>query len=221
MVFLWALGNQLAGRTPSPHEATSNGLLLSMATCVSAPVIVGLSWLFARIRAGQHAAAYLGFRRVPRKVLFRWTIPLLLFIAFSDSLTALLGRPVVPPFMVKAYETAGFMPLLWLSLIVAAPVGEETLFRGFLFEGISHSRLGAAGAVFLGSVLWASIHVQYDAYGIGIIFVCGLFLGYIRLKTQSIYPTIFLHGLMNLIALVEVMILPKVAHSGDVATVVR
>src|SRR5437879_12171172 len=118
--------------------------------------------------------------------------------------------------MVEAYETAGFKPLLWLALIVAAPAGEETLFRGFLFEGISHSRLGAAGAIFLGSILWASIHVQHDAYGIAIIFLCGLFLGYVRLKTQSIYPTIFLHGLMNLVALLEVMILPKIAHSGAV-----
>jgi len=135
---------------------------------------------------------------------------LLLLVVLSDALTVSLGRPIVPPFMVNAYQTAGFVPLFWFALIVAAPLAEESLFRGFLFEGIFHSRLGAAGAVILSALAWASIHLQYDLYGVATIFVSGLLLGYARLKTGSLYPTLFLHGLMNLIATVEVVVFLKV-----------
>ena len=52
--------------------------------------------------------------------------------------------------------------------------------------------------------------LQYDLYGVATIFVSGLLLGYARLKTGSLYPTLFLHGLMNLIATVEVVVFLKV-----------
>jgi len=89
--------------------------------------------------------------------------------------------------------------------MVAAPLGEETLFRGFFFQGLLRSRLGAPGAIALSSLFWALIHVQYDAYGIATIFVTGLFLGYARLKTQSLYVPIFLHSLNNLGATLELL----------------
>ena len=50
---------------------------------------------------------------------------------------------------------------------------------------------------------WASIHIQYDWYGRATIFVFGLVLGYVRLKTGSIVATMCLHSLMNLIATLE------------------
>ena len=189
--------------------AASNGLLLAVAAFACVPVVLGLSYLFARIRTGPHAALYLGFRPFQGKTLFRWSIAVLLLVALSDAVTVWLGRPVVPPFMVEAYQTAGFLPLFCLALIVAAPLAEESLFRGFLFEGILHSKLGPTGAVIFSALSWAVIHLQYDLYGIITIFVSGLLLGYVRLKTGSLYATMFLHGLMNLIATVEVAVFLK------------
>jgi membrane protease YdiL (CAAX protease family) len=78
---------------------------------------------------------------------------------------------------------------------------------------VLQSRLGAVGAVGLTSLVWALIHVQYDAYGIATIFVTGLLLGYVRLKTGSLYATIFLHGLMNLVATLEVVVVLR--HSSS------
>jgi membrane protease YdiL (CAAX protease family) len=92
---------------------------------------------------------------------------------------------------------------------------EEVLFRGFLFEGVLHSRLGAGGAVGFTSLVWALTHVQYDAYDIATIFVSGLLLGYVRLKTGSLYATIFLHGLMNLVAMLEAVVV--LGHSNPAA----
>jgi membrane protease YdiL (CAAX protease family) len=88
-------------------------------------------------------------------------------------------------------------------------MAEETLFRGFFFEGILHSKSGARGALIITAGTWASIHVQYDWYGRATIFVFGLFLGYVRLKTGSILVTMCLHSLMNLIATLELIVLLK------------
>jgi membrane protease YdiL (CAAX protease family) len=144
---------------------------------------------------------------VPGKEFIRWSIGMIVLEILSEGLTRLIGRPLVPESMFDAYKTAGFVPLLWFALMVAAPLAEEVLFRGFLFEGVLHSRLGAKGAIFLSALWWACIHVQYDCYGIATIFVAGLFLGYVRLKTGSILVTMFLHSLMNLIATVEIAVL--------------
>jgi hypothetical protein len=204
---VWVIAATVLGRPVHSQDLETNGLLLALACCVSTPVGVGLTWLFTRMRRTMRVADYLGYRPARRKEVLRWTLALLLLIVLSDSLTVWLGRPIVPESMVQAYRTARFVPLLVLAIVVLAPFMEETLFRGFLFEGILHSRLGRAGAIVLTSLLWSLIHVQYDAYGIATIFVSGLLLGYVRLRTGSLYATMFLHGLMNLVATVEVAVM--------------
>ena len=93
-----------------------------------------------------------------------------------------------------------------MALIVAAPLGEEFLFRGFLLEGFRHPWLGTFGAVLLTSVLWAALHMQYVYFGIVMILAVGIFLGYCRLKTGSLWLCIWLHAFMNLVATVELLI---------------
>ena len=203
VALIWAFIAAITHHGKLPKGWESSGLLLALATCASAPVAFGFTWLFAHLRKAMPAAEYLGFRRVSVRTMAPWTLALLALVAGSDFLTVSLGRPIVPPFMQTAYLTAQFVPLLWLALLVAAPLAEETLFRGFLFVGILNSRLGALGAVGITSLVWASIHLQYDAYGMGTVFVTGLLLGFVRLRTGSLYPTIFLHFLMNFIASLE------------------
>ena len=215
VVVVWVVVGAASGRSVAPRSLETNGLLLALATCVAGPVAIALTWLFARIRREMRVADYLALRPVSPKAVLKWATALLLLIMLSDMLTAWLGRPIVPEFMVRAYRTAGFVPLLGLALIVVAPLMEEVLFRGFLFEGVLHSRLGAGGAVGFTSLVWALTHVQYDAYGIATIFVSGLLLGYVRLKTGSLYATIFLHGLMNLVAMLEAVVV--LGHSNPAA----
>ena len=55
-----------------------------------------------------------------------------------DGLAYLVGQPMIPPFEDELYKSAqstGSLLLLWLVIVVAAPVGEEIMFRGFIFRG--------------------------------------------------------------------------------------
>ena len=90
-----------------------------------------------------------------------------------------------------------------LALVVAAPVMEELLFRGFLLRGYAASRLGPVGAVLLTSAAWASMHVQYEVFYVVQIFILGCVFGWLRLRSGSTTLTLILHGLVNLTAITQ------------------
>src|SRR4030095_14541940 len=105
-----------------------------------------------------------------------------------DLFTFMVGRDVVPRFMVEAYVSArasNSLPLFFVAVVVVAPIAEEIAFRGFLFRGLSQSWLGVSGALMATSAAWAAMHIQYDAFTVGQIFCIGLLLGWIRWASGS------------------------------------
>ena len=94
-----------------------------------------------------------------------------------------------------------------MGSIVAAPVFEETFFRGFLLPGFRHSAVGTPGAIVITSLSWTALHVQYDAYSLVTLFVLGIVLGLARVLTGSVYTTIGMHAVNNLIATLETALL--------------
>jgi len=236
---VFTVANLAANGNPRPDALQigkgleSNGLLLSIAVCLSSLAGSALTILAAHLRwpgsvkpsisplrAGTPVFPeppapatpvessytwrnYLALSPISPRILLAWMGMACLFAIASDAVTSLLGRPIVPEFMQKAYATAHFVPLLWIAFIIVGPVFEELFFRGFLFRGLANSKLGAVGAILVTSLLWAAIHIQYDAYGIFSIFIVGLLLGWARVRTNSIYPCIAMHCLMNFIATTE------------------
>ena len=196
----------ISGRMLNEADAaslSSNGSLVSLAALTSMPPCLALVALFAWLKRGATIRGYLGLQGATLRVGLTWLGIMLLYAAATDGLTYALGRPIVPEFMVNAYKSAGFLPPLWIALVVMAPVFEEVFFRGFMLEGFRRTKLGAIGAVLLTSIVWAGIHIQYDAYQIGTIFVGGLILGTAKIRTRSVLVTMAMHCLQNLIATIE------------------
>ena len=109
------------------EQLETNGLLLALATCLTTTVGTPLVFFLAKIRRGISVQDYLGLRPVS---LIGWIVSIaamLVMMAASDGVTYLLGKPIVPEFMVDVYRSAGFTPLLWLAIVVAAPLFEFTL----------------------------------------------------------------------------------------------
>jgi membrane protease YdiL (CAAX protease family) len=185
----------------------SNGFLLAVMTTVTSLLTTGVIVLLVKMRDGPSLRDYLRLEPVGLRSALPWLAATLAMVAASDGLTLLLDRPLVPEFMLNIYQTAGFLPLFWLAIVVMAPVFEEVFFRGFMFAGLERSRLGGVGTIVLTALAWAAIHLQYDLYGIATIFVLGLLLGAVRLKTRSVLLTIGLHATINLIASLELVLL--------------
>jgi len=195
------------GAVADPSRLAESGLILSLSYIAAAPPSLAAIVLFVWLRRSRYPMReYLGLRWPRWGNLAAWTAGLLVLIGASDALTHLSGRPVVPQVMLDLYRSSVVPPLFVLMIVVAAPVFEEFLFRGFLLEGLRHSRVGAAGAVLLTSAAWAAIHTQYDWHGILVIFLGGLVLGGARVRTGSVWLCVVLHAVNNLVATIETVL---------------
>jgi membrane protease YdiL (CAAX protease family) len=153
---------------------------------------------------------YIGFKRISWKtVAVVIAIFILTFAAIAglETLYSTLTHSTSSvsansSFMTDTYNTAGWLPLLWIAVVGFAPVFEEVFFRGFIFVGLQRSCIGAAGTILLTSLVWASLHLQYNIIGMATIVIFGIVLGVVRLKTRSLWSTILLHSLWNFVALV-------------------
>ncbi len=181
----------------------SDGTLLATATLVSGLVCTTLVVFFAWLRRGMEVRRYLALQGASVQSLTACLGVLAITIVATDLLTYALGRPIVPEYMLDAYRSCAFLPLLWVAIVLAAPIFEEVFVRGFIFAGLESSRLGGGGAVVITSLLWTVVHMQYDLYQLGIVFLMGLIIGTARLKTGSLVPCIAMHVFANLVATVE------------------
>jgi membrane protease YdiL (CAAX protease family) len=143
---------------------------------------------------------------IERRPLLQWLMLAVILYFSLDLLNLVLGRPIVSPFVREAYATANPFWLL-VALLVAAPLFEETFFRGFLFAGLQPSFIGPVGTVVLTSVGWGLLHTQYDAFDVATIIGFGLLLGWARLRSRSLLVPLGIHALTNLVAVVEAAIL--------------
>jgi membrane protease YdiL (CAAX protease family) len=191
-----------------PAQFDSNGTAVAVYTLVTNPVEIITLVLAIRL-SGTNELEYLGLD-IPRwRDVAIAAAGLLVVIAAADALTFALGKEMVPAFQVEWHRTAraaGTLPWLWLAIIVAAPVGEELLFRGFMFRGIVHEPRDALPGILVIALIWSVLHVQYDWFGTTQVFVIGVLFGFVRWRTGSTTLVILLHMLLNLESVVETAI---------------
>ena len=77
---------------------------------------------------------------------------------------------------------------------VLAPVVEEIFFRGFLFQGF-RQRYGWVNSMLLSSAIFATAHL--DLVALIPTFILGCLLAYMFQRTNSIWPGVILHFLVN------------------------
>jgi membrane protease YdiL (CAAX protease family) len=210
-IMVYALRNETILNEDRLREyfATSqnDGNIMAATTIVTAIVCCALIAGVIKLKRGSRLMDYLAIRKVPGKTVLYWLAGLFIFIVASDCLTYYLGRPVVPHVIYSMYGSANPVWPLLVALIVAAPLFEETFFRGFLFQGLSSSRIGAFGTIILTAFAWSIIHTQYDAYTTSMIFCIGLIFGAARLHTGSLLMPLALHAFSNIVSSAEVAFL--------------
>jgi membrane protease YdiL (CAAX protease family) len=96
------------------------------------------------------------------------------------------------------------LSLFWLTAAVAAPVFEETLFRGFLMPSLTRW-FPAWGAIALSGILFAAAHLSLAE--LMPLAVLGCVLGYVYLRSQTLLAPMLLHGLWNSGTLATLVIL--------------
>lgn len=211
VLLLWVVGQVVtlvvvAGGPTEMRLAAKQGWVLARVTIATAPVLVGSSILLAYLRKRISIAEYLGLVWPQRRQVIQCCVTTLAFILICSLLGWAFERPDVPESMVTVFLTTGYFPVFLVAAVVAAPLGEEFFFRGFLLHGLRNSRLGAVGATVLTSVVFAAIPLQYDLYDMTIVALMGMLLCFIRIRSGSLWLCVVTHGAFNAIATAEAML---------------
>lgn len=144
----------------------------------------------------------LGLRRLMewRDILYA-IVGFAVYLALGVGLILLIAA-VVPDFNASQAQDTGFSKILapsnailvFLSLVVIAPIAEEIIFRGYLFGTLRRSLPVWAAAV-LTSLVFGLIHLQWN---VGVdVFVMSLVSCFLRYKTGSLWASILLHMAKN------------------------
>jgi membrane protease YdiL (CAAX protease family) len=90
--------------------------------------------------------------------------------------------------------------------VILAPIVEETFFRGFLFAGF-RQRYGYQKAALLSSAIFAAAHLQLSV--LVPTFVLGYIFSYLYQKSDSIFPGMLMHFLVNAFGIFTIFALTR------------
>ena len=205
-VFLYTISWMITHgfRTANPQDmayAEVIGMLM-----LSAPIAVLVMAAKIRKISLRSYFALEGFSRRNLALGLIGVIALIVVFDIIERLTGIDGGSKHVEETYRAAKAAGVLPLLWLGVVVVAPVTEELFFRGFLHRGWAPSGLGVSGTIVVTAALWALLHQQYNLFGIFIIFVMGLLLGWLRQRSGSVLLPMLLHTVNNFLAIVLVTV---------------
>jgi membrane protease YdiL (CAAX protease family) len=155
----------------------------------------GIIWWLLR-RAGARAAPVQWIGPGPLRPVLLLLVPLTVCVALSLTPLAWLQLPSWG--VEQALTRLMQQPLLALLLVgVLAPVLEEWLFRGVLLPGLARN-YGPTKAILQTSLLFGIIHFN-PSQSLSA-FLIGLFLGWVYLRTRSLWACILVHATNNILS---------------------
>ena len=121
-----------------------------------------------------------------------------LLIILHNTILYLFGVDTQGSEIVNIFEEIGSPIWLFLVGVVCAPLVQEIFFRGFLFQGF-RQRYGWANAMLLSSGIFAAAHL--DPVALIPTFILGNVLAYVYHRSNSVWPGMILHFLVNALSL--------------------
>lgn len=186
--------------------AADNGTTLAVSVVFNAIFLIGLCWLTIKAKGGD-VGHFLSLNHLPK---WRWVgmfvSVLMVFVLISETLSQWLGIDALE-FMRPLYDSANPKWLLILSVTVLAPIYEEVLFRGVMWSLVAQQFAKPVHAFctasLVSSVLFAVVHLQYDAYGMVTIFMLALLFSLARVMSASLWLPILLHICNNSLSMYQ------------------
>lgn len=164
-------------------------------------------------------------RRSYRQVLhLKWVSPQILLLTFlitvpfriCSFLVSAIVQTVfpMPDFILRSLEhmyaelmfPSNTMELFlsMLGIVIMAALCEEVMFRGFILK-VFLKRTGTWSAIVISAVGFAFYHL--DPWAIPEIIIIGIFLGWLVVRTGSIFPAMIAHASFNFLG---IFLLPKI-----------
>ncbi len=189
----------IRGDRPVGEAQAVNSLMLFMGP----GLLVLAVWLFG-VRRHRAPWSSLGFALPGSRRSYVFSVLALLLslgfaMVYTATVTALGFDALIPPAIPPGTLGDGVYRIInTMSVGILGPIAEETFFRGFLLPaGVPY--VGVIAAVIATSALFAVSHLMV---GVLIpVFVSGLLLSWLYVKTGSIVPPVIAHSAQNLLFL--------------------
>lgn len=168
------------------------------------PQQMGLGWNWRLVRRGVWwgAAAFLITPLI--EVVCQTALRLLLGTSGFEQLTRWEQQTdLLERFFTSLQNEALLVGFLGVA-VVAAPIGEELFFRGFVFNLLRH-RWSTKGALWISSAFFAALHGSITNFVP--LLVIGLLLAYLYLRTGSLWSSVLMHGTFNLLSTLAALII--------------
>ncbi|MCL2869561.1 CPBP family intramembrane metalloprotease [Candidatus Saccharibacteria bacterium] len=205
------IGNQVKTLA---DNALFNTILMAVAEIIVLAIVIGLPYYLLKAKT---SLKELGVHRPPS-----WTdillspAGLIVYFVLAALLTAVASL-FLPNSIMQQAQDVGFKNLThqadyvlaFLSLVVIAPVVEETIFRGFLF-GKLKKHMPVIVAALVTSAVFGIAHGQINV-GLNV-FALSMVACYLREFTDSIWAGVLLHMIKNGIAFYFLFINPSLLH---------
>jgi uncharacterized protein len=197
----------LADRNQDVQAVINNNSWLQLAlTGLSSAVILLVLKLF--LKARNKSFRDLGFAKL-KKTDFGW-MALGLVVYYGLLIAALALANLIPGFNGEQTQAIGFesangwqLVLVFIGLVIIPPFAEESLFRGFLYRGMS-ARWPRVLSALIVSILFAAAHMQWN---VAIdVFILSIIMIVLLEKTKNLWVCIFLHGIKNLLAFLALFV---------------
>jgi len=164
------------------------------------------AWLFSasKYRCGWRALGFRSFELKRASILVAIVLiaGILINLLYEWVLTA-LGVESAAALPSEFTQTGVSLAMFAALAVLVAPIAEETFLRGFILGGIG-KRFGYGWGAVVSALLFSLAHMQPGA--LLPIFIFGLLLAWLYIRTGSIWPCIFTHLAYNSIALLFVII---------------
>lgn len=131
------------------------------------------------------------------KIIIIYSVILLVGAVIIVVLTSFIGNSWENSKTEAMQQNATFFTILiaFISAAVISPVYEEIFYRGFLYRWL-RTRIGFNGALLLSSLIFTIIHIPtYNVMPVN--FISGILFALAYERTNSIWPSVLIHGLTN------------------------
>lgn len=185
----------VSGGAESLTERMSSGPMSALSYALSMALTIIGALIYRKLRRGKGKMFRLSMRGF-NPMLILWGFVLVL-------ITGIVIEPVLNLFPESFLDLLNQMGANggWsvLMLAILAPVMEEVLFRGILLESV-REKYSSGRAIVVSALMFGVIHVIPQQ--VVNAFVIGLILGFIYVRTDSLWPVIIIHALNNAMAYV-------------------
>jgi uncharacterized protein len=131
------------------------------------------------------------------KIIIIYSVILLVGAVIIVVLTSFIGNSWENSKTEAMQQNATFFTILiaFISAAIISPVYEELFYRGFLYRWL-RTRIGFTGALLLSSLIFTIIHIPtYNVMPVN--FFSGILFALAYERTNSIWPSVLIHGLTN------------------------